>query len=67
MCRSIQILYNKKQNFAKELSKKLQSKIVDPNLKVELVKTNNQLQDRQLDNNLVTIKVEKYLTKSSSN
>ncbi len=67
MCKSIEIRYSKRKTFAESLSQKLQSKIVSPQLKVKLVKTNNQNKNQQLNDNLIIIRVEKFHSQSSNN
>ena len=67
MCKSIEISYNKRKKFAESLSLKLQSKIVNPQLKVSLVKADKRTLNLQLDENLIIIKVEKFPSRSSNN
>ncbi len=67
MCKSIEISYNKRKSFAESLSQKLQSKIVNSQLKVKLNKTDQHGNIPQLDENLIIIKVEKYPSRSSNN
>jgi hypothetical protein len=67
MCKSIEISYNKRKKFAESLSLKLQTKIVNPQLKVTLVKADKRTLNLQLDENLIIIKVEKFPSRSSNN
>lgn len=67
MCKTVEISYNKRKKFAESLRDKLQSKIVNNQLKVTIVKSDKRTSDAQLDDNLITIKVEKFPSQSSNN
>ncbi|PKL81156.1 MAG: hypothetical protein CVV25_01575 [Ignavibacteriae bacterium HGW-Ignavibacteriae-4] len=67
MCKAIEISYNKRKKFAESLRDKLQSKIVNNQLKVTIVKSDKRTSNIQLDENLITIKVEKFPSRSSNN
>lgn len=67
MCRSIEIKYNKSSKLANSLKEKLQSKITGNQLKVKLTKSEGNVIDKTLDDNLIIVKIEKYQRQSSSN
>jgi len=67
MCKTIEISYNKRKKFAESLRDKLQSKIVNNQLNVNIIKSSKRTNDTQLDENLIIIKVEKFPSRSSNN
>jgi hypothetical protein len=60
VCKSIDIVYNKRENFANSLKKVIESKITNNNTSVNLIKRRNRLNSKVLDNNLIEIRVEKF-------
>lgn len=67
MCRSIEIKYNKSYKLASSLKEKLQSKITGNQLKVKLTKSEGNVDDKQLDDNLIIVMIEKFHRQSSNN
>ncbi len=67
MCKTVEISYNKRKKFAESLRDKLQSKIVNNQLKVTIIKSDKRTSDIQLNENLIIIKVEKFPSRSSNN
>lgn len=60
VCKSIDIVYNQSENFAFSLKEILSSKIVNNVTSVNLIKKQNRLKHKKLDENLIEIRIEKY-------
>lgn len=67
MCKSIEISYNGNLKLAESLKNKLQSKIINNQVLVKLVKETNRINNSLLDENLIIVKIGKYTFKSSNN
>ena len=60
VCRSIDIVYNKREELANSLKKIIESRITNNTTSVNLIKKRNRLKSTVLDNNLIEIRVEKF-------
>lgn len=60
ICKSIDIVYNKREEFANSLKKVLESKITNNSTTVNLIKRRNRLKSPILDYHLIEIRVEKF-------
>ncbi|MFN3195113.1 MAG: hypothetical protein ACE364_04095 [Chlorobiota bacterium] len=60
ICKSIDIVYNKREEFANSLKKVLESKITNNSTTVNLIKIRNRLKSPILDYHLIEIRVEKF-------
>jgi len=60
VCKSIDIVYNQSKNFAFSLKDILNSKIVNNVTSVNVIKKQNRLKYKKLDENLIEIRIEKY-------
>lgn len=67
MCKSIEINYNNNLKLAESLKNKLQSKIINNQVTVKLVKETNRINNSILDENLIIVKIGKFPFKSSNN
>jgi hypothetical protein len=60
VCKSIDIVYNKREEFANSLKSIIESRITNNTTTVNLIKKRNRLNSTVLDNNLIEIRVEKF-------